>query len=239
MTLDEVCAYLTQRGVEYEVREIEHGKQVKAKTQYGETASIYNRSGKVVIGGRRSPLRDALTSWKDSGFAPATASENADAGGAQRPPGVSKRVFIVYGHDEGALRDLELILRRMGLEPIVLAALPARGETIIEKLEQQLVQSQNVGFACVLLTPDDEGHRAGHPAEIRYRARQNVILELGMVLARLGRRKVAILYKESVEKPSDIAGLVYLGFKERIDEVKPILFKELKDAGYEPSPAGL
>jgi predicted nucleotide-binding protein len=94
-------------------------------------------------------------------------------------------------------------------------------------------------FACVLLTPDDEGHRAGEVAQKKYRARQNVVLELGMVLARLGRRRVAILHKQSVELPSDIAGLIWIGFQEHIDEVKPQLFGELRTAGYNPAPKAL
>ena len=40
------------------------------------------------------------------------------------------------------------------------------------------------------------------------RARQNVILELGMLLVRLGRKRVAILHKGSLELPSDITGRV-------------------------------
>jgi predicted nucleotide-binding protein len=127
----------------------------------------------------------------------------------------------------------------MGLEPIVLANLPAGGDTIIEKLERYLGETGNVGFACVLLTPDDEGHEAGKPEEKRYRARQNVVLELGMVLARLGRGRVAIIHKGSVELPSDIAGLIYIPFQERVEEVAPQLFKELEHGGHDPKPAGL
>jgi predicted nucleotide-binding protein len=121
----------------------------------------------------------------------------------------------------------------------VLEDLPADGDTVIEKLERYLGKHGNVGFACVLLTPDDEGHEAGKPAQKKYRARQNVVLELGMVLARLGRRHVLILIKESVEQPSDIAGLIYLRFKERVDKLKATLFKDLKEAGYNPNPKGL
>ena len=91
----------------------------------------------------------------------------------------------------------------------------------------------------MLLTPDDEGYKAGKAEDKKYRARQNVVLELGMVLANLGRERVAILYKQSVELPSDIAGLIYISFQERVDEVKTQLFKELEAAGYHPNVAGL
>lgn len=147
----------------------------------------------------------------------------------EQPP-----IFIVYGHDTAARDNLELLIRRMGLAPIILANLPAAGDTIIEKLERYLGEHGNVGYACVLLTPDDQGHKAGLAEEIKYRARQNVVLELGMVLARLGRRRVAILHKQSIDLPSDIAGLIYIAFQERVDEVKTALFKELQAAGYRP-----
>ena len=105
-------------------------------------------------------------------------------------PAADRRVFIVYGHYIAARDNLELVVRRMKLEPIVLQSLPAQVDTIIEKLDRQqryLDDHGNVGFACVLLTPDDQGHAAGKTEEIKYRARQNVILELWMVLGRLGR----------------------------------------------------
>ena len=156
--------------------------------------------------------------------------------GPPRPASVGPQrdVFIVYGHEIAARDALELLLRRMALNPIVLQNLTGAGDTIIEKLERYLGEHSNVGFACVLLTPDDEGHRAGVPEQKRYRARQNVILELGMVLGRLGRRRVAILTKESVEHPSDISGLIYIPFTERVDEVKFELVKGLQSAGYTP-----
>ncbi len=37
-----------------------------------------------------------------------------------------------------------------------------------------------------------------------------------------------------MERPSDIAGLIYLPFTERVDEVKAKLFRELQAAGYSP-----
>lgn len=241
MTVDEVCAFLKQRGIEYDVREVEHGRQIKAKTAHGESVVVYN-TGRVVVGGKKSQLRDELMAWNASGFSPSTVplETGEDPVSPATPrPGVDKRVFVVYGHDTASRDALELLLRRMGMEPIVLANLPAGGDTIIEKLERYLGGAGNVGFACVLLTPDDEGHRAGEPDEKKYRARQNVILELGMVLARLGRPRVAILHKESVERPSDIDGLLYLPFKERIDEARTLLFRELQAAGYHPDPAAV
>ena len=43
-----------------------------------------------------------------------------------------------------------------------------------------------------------------------------------MFLVRLGRKRVAILHKGSLELPSDISGLIYIRFNKRVDEVKLI-----------------
>ncbi|WP_434811706.1 TIR domain-containing protein [Microbacterium sp. bgisy189] len=42
------------------------------------------------------------------------------------------------------------------------------------------------------------------------RARQNVVFELGFFIGLIGRSRVAVLYDEGVELPSDITGLVYI-----------------------------
>ena len=93
--------------------------------------------------------------------------------------------------------------------------LPTEGQTVIEKLESAM---EEVDFAIVLATPDDEGYRVGRPDEKAFRARQNVVLEMGMLLAKLGRENVAILLKtqEEMERPSDINGLIYVPFRDNI-----------------------
>lgn len=143
---------------------------------------------------------------------------------------VSRRVFVVYGHDSSAKTQLEAMLRRWELEPLFLDQLPSEGQTIIEKLESY---GKAAGFCVVLATPDDEGHREGHPDENARRARQNVVLELGMMLAHLGRSRVAILLKEQdkMERPSDIQGLIYIPFKDDVQEAKVVLAKEMDAQG--------
>jgi predicted nucleotide-binding protein len=127
------------------------------------------------------------------------------------------------------------MLRRWGLQPLILDQLPSEGQTIIEKLESYTGQVQ---FGVVLATPDDEGHRTNHPDEKSFRARQNVVLELGMLLSRLGRSKVAILLKqqEKMERPSDIQGLIYIPFKDDIaKEAGVLLAKEMAAQGFQIS----
>ena len=142
----------------------------------------------------------------------------------------NRKIFVVYGHDDIARTQLEALLRRWDLEPIILDQQASGGQTIIEKLEEY---SEEIGYAIVLATPDDEG-KAKSEESYKSRVRQNVVLELGMFLAKLGREKVAILLKESLnfERPSDIQGLIYIPFEKKVDEVAINLIRELSKQGY-------
>lgn len=146
-------------------------------------------------------------------------------------PSSNRKVFVVYGHDGNAKTQLEAMLRRWDLEPLILDQLISSGQTIIEKLEEFTAQ---VNFGIVLATPDDVGYPKGDESQKRYRARQNVVLELGMLLSRIGREKVAILLSqaEEMEKPSDIDGLIYIPFKDNVEEAKLSLAKEMQNNGY-------
>jgi predicted nucleotide-binding protein len=79
------------------------------------------------------------------------------------------------------------------------------------------------------LTGDDEGRKSGDE-EWRPRARQNVVLELGFFIGALGRGRVALLYEEEVELPSDIAGVLYLPLDDA-GAWKAKLAREMSDAG--------
>ena len=120
----------------------------------------------------------------------------------------SDRVFIVHGHNEEAKREAEQHVRHLGLNPIILHDQPNKGRTIIEKFEGH----SEVAFAIILMTPDDLGgaNTPGVDLLLRPRARQNVILELGFFIARLGRERVSTLVLGQVETPSDYHGVVYI-----------------------------
>jgi predicted nucleotide-binding protein len=124
------------------------------------------------------------------------------------------------------------MLRRWDLEPIFMDQIPSEGQTIIEKLESA---TKDIGFAIILATADDEGHRKGHPDEKAFRVRQNVVLELGMLLVLLGRKGVAILLQQiaNMERPSDIQGLLYIPFKDDIEKDAGLLLaKEMAAQGF-------
>lgn len=144
----------------------------------------------------------------------------------------NRKVFVVYGHDLNARTQLEAMLRRWDIEPLIIDQLVSSGQTIIEKLEEN---TDKVQFGIVLATPDDIGYSKGKEECKKYRVRQNVILELGMLLSKVGRSKVAILLSqaEEMEKPSDIDGLIYIPFTNNVEEAKVSLAKELQRNGYE------
>jgi hypothetical protein len=122
----------------------------------------------------------------------------------------SKKVFLVHGHDHGINETVTRFLEDLGLEVIILQEQPNRGQTIVEKLEAH----SGVGFAVVLLTPDDFGGPAKEPDKAKKRARQNVILELGLFIGKLGRDRVCPVYVGDLELPSDIHGLLYIPYDE-------------------------
>jgi len=138
------------------------------------------------------------------------------------------KVFIVHGHNNEVKESVARFIEKLDLEAIILHEQPNKGKTIIEKF----VEYSDVGFAVVLLTADDIGAKKALPnPKLNPRARQNVILELGYFLGRLGRDKVFALYENGVEIPSDYQGVIYEPLDNK-NNWKLTLAKELKAAQY-------
>ncbi|ORE84962.1 hypothetical protein ATO7_16439 [Oceanococcus atlanticus] len=224
---EDLVAAITSHGLAVtDVKDIQHGQQ--AVLPEGTRANWYS-SGKVVVQGRDCEEKTLLQAVVNGGAQPAPAPAGNAAQGAKPAVAVKEpKVFIVYGHDTEARDQLELMLLRMNIKPVILGNMTPDGKTIIEAL----IASTDVPYAVVLLTPDDEGHKANADAEKKFRARQNVVLEMGMFLAKLGRERVAILHKGSLELPSDINGLIYIPFEKSIQETKNKLAAGLQKAGF-------
>lgn len=136
----------------------------------------------------------------------------------------NKKIFIVHGRNEGVRDKVELLLRRAGLDPIILAEQASCGMTIIEKIES----NSDVAFSVVLYTGCDEG-KFKEESDLRPRARQNVVFEHGYMVGKLGRDKVVALTEEGVEQPGDLAGVVYISLSEKDWEKR--MLKELAAGG--------
>jgi len=139
---------------------------------------------------------------------------------------ISKKVFIVHGRNNEMKETVSRFLEKLGLEPIILHEQPNAGRTIIEKF----LEYADVSFAIILMTPDDSGGLIGELFEKQKpRARQNVILELGFFLGKIGRERTCIIYDQSVEIPSDYNGVLYVPYdREGAWQLK--LAKEMKNA---------
>ncbi len=214
MKLKDMQELLCQEYEIVETTDIPHGHKIAL--QNGAIVNVF-ATGKYNVQGKQKEIVEE--------YIERNATDQQKSERRQRP--IPKKVFVVYGHDETARDELELVLRRWGLEPVILDQMPSGGQTIIEKLE---TYSKDVKYGIILATPDDEGYKRGAPDEKMYRCRQNVVLEMGMLLAKLGRDNVAILQKNpsQTERPSDIQGLVYLPFEEKISEISQLLAREIE-----------
>jgi len=226
-----------KREWDFEPRKIQDGMQYLL----GEAVrvNLYSTTGRTLVQGPASALKTDVESALNGGTTSiirTPTNRPAPSTSAIIPGAKEHKIFIVYGHDQECRDQLELMLLRLGFKPVILDQLPPSGDTIIEKLEDVT----DADFACVLLTPDDEGKSISAPGPLHKRARQNVVLELGMVLTKLGRKRVAILIKgEDLEKPSDIAGLIYLPFKKDVTEIRDKLAATLSSVGFPIDPTKL
>jgi predicted nucleotide-binding protein len=170
--------------------------------------------------------KDALTRTLDeltSPFAPKVHPDTISGHAkAERPT----TVFLVHGHDEGALHMIARFIERLGLQVIILHERVNRGRTIITKFQEE---AAGVGFAIVLMTPDDFGG-ANSAADQKPRARQNVVFELGFFIGVLGPQRVAAVVKGNLELPSDLDGIVYISLDRGDWQIE--LGRELQSAGF-------
>lgn len=153
----------------------------------------------------------ARAHFKASGHLPPSTTIGPSAGpGDSIPPAVRdsrhpNRVFVVHGRNEAVRSSVVTYLRNLGLKPIVLHAQPSMGRHLLTKFIQE---AELVTFAVVLMTDDDVGGVSA--SKLSPRARQNVILELGYFIARLGQDRVCALITPELETPSDFDGIVYI-----------------------------
>ena len=188
-------------------------------TQYGEKSHKYgffrhirfritnwDNPGEGIISVCRSGLEEAkkalssyLPDFKEEQF-----STNSMKTAVQKPLNNFKKVFVVHGHDIGLKEAVARLLERQGIEPVSLQEKANPGlATIIEKFE---TNSTDVDAAICLFTADDVGGLAISKKRTK-RARQNVVLETGFFIGKLGRDRVIIIKEDGVEIPSDLAGM--------------------------------
>lgn len=222
--IEALRAEIESRGIKGEWSEDGNGKYT-FKSQRKGILNYWPRTATIQCQGRKEPKAEL-----EAIFTPGEAVSAAAV--AAKPKETRTKIFVVHGHDTRSLEQLELVLRRLGLDPYILQNNDGESKTLIEALEQQIYKE--AAFGIVLLTPDDYGYPKGKSDEDRQpRARQNVILELGMVLASLGRERMVLLKKGALELPTDVNGVIYLEFNEHVKEVSVKLATRMKGAGIE------
>jgi len=137
------------------------------------------------------------------------------------PSRVRNSVFLVHGHDHRFRDEVEEHLQTLGIEPIILSRARGKSRSLLDRFEALATQAK---FAVVLMSPDDlgaarrqyEDKERGGEKTLKYRARENVILELGFFYGRLGWDHVFVVQKPAdynwpdFEMPSDLAGAIGL-----------------------------
>jgi len=221
----------------------EKGNIEQIRTKEGAIVNFYKSTGTLQFQGKKAPrekLENAMATYSGN------PSVSMQVGKGKNLPlpletAHSKKVFVVHGHDSTAREQLELILHKLGLNPFVLQNTAGEGLTIIEALEKEICSNNNAArFGIVLLTPDDMGYsKSAGASETQPRARQNVVLEMGMLISALGRSKVAILKKGHLDVPSDAQGILYIPFNEHVKETVPKLVDRLRAAGFVMNPENI
>jgi CheY-like chemotaxis protein len=118
--------------------------------------------------------------------------------------GIRPEILIVHGRDTLTLQSLQSFIQyelKLG-KPKILRNLPDIGRTVIEKFEHY---ARQMDLVFALMTDDD---LVGD----NWRARQNVIFEIGYFIGAFGRqsRKLIIIKKGDVEIPSDMGGMILI-----------------------------
>jgi predicted nucleotide-binding protein len=206
----------------------------KFTTTGGGHLTLFNNKTLLVQGSARAKQElEEFIATLDNPSAPERKVVSATVTASDTDP----QVFVVYGHDTHSREQLEHILLKIGIKPFVLGNTTGGGLTIIEALEKQVGVDGSAKAGIVLLTPDDMGYSKKAGAQtIKARARQNVVLEMGMLLGKLGRSHTTILGKGELEHPSDIHGIIYLSYKDHVGEVAVRLFKRLEECGFPIDP---
>jgi predicted nucleotide-binding protein len=143
---------------------------------------------------------------------------------------VRRRVFVVCGTDDEIKQAVTNALIKLKLVPVVMCEEPSIGKKIVENFSRYYA---DVGFAVVLLSPDDFAYAINEAnTKRKLRPRQDVIFQLGFLLGKIGKGNVLVLFREcaNFEIPTDFEGMKVAAFDDR-DSWKLALIRELSNSG--------
>ena len=136
-------------------------------------------------------------------------------------PGGKKRVFVIHGHDLKQKENLRAIIDSLGAAPVILQDETEPMAPMLSKFQRE---ADSCSCAIAILTPDDA---MGN----QHRARQNVIFEIGWFCGRKGSERVLMLYRGTLDIPSDLAGVDHQKFANDVRECAEAIAKFLHRIG--------
>jgi predicted nucleotide-binding protein len=122
---DTIEELLKAQNITFTASEIPYGRQFRFSD--GAILNAYS-SGKAVWQGKPTATSERVKSLLGQDNPPAGLTEYTNER-RQVSNTASNKVFIVYGHDVECREQLELLLRRMRLEPVILQNLVGAGRT--------------------------------------------------------------------------------------------------------------
>lgn len=143
-----------------------------------------------------------------------------------------RRVFVVHGRAHADRDKLVKILNDLGMTPVVLEFAKKSGRSIYEEFLQLARECE---FAFIILTPEDKTVAFGASSEDSFRARQNVIFEMGWFFGVLGRERTRLLYRGEIELPSDVTGIMYIRYDRSLDNIRSDIRDALEMGGLDPT----
>lgn len=215
---------------------------IPSDTELDKVADEIMRSLAGLVSG--APTRTKISA---ADLAPLVSAELTKATKPDVGTGASNSVFLVHGHNDAARNEVAAFLEQVGVRPIVLKDVPGTDQSLFQRFMRVAGEAQ---FAVVILSADDMGaalrqyRMEGVGAHaLKFRARQNVILELGFFYGALGWDHVFGLLTDAdvaypdFERPSDLDGVLY----DRIDgsgRWRQELRQRLERAGFKLAAVG-
>ncbi len=211
---------------EFEAIRFVHDKGTRSYRSYADQFWVGYAEARALL---ESIIREVEEFWDENMVSTPSAVAEQNESGQVKP--ATRDVFIVHGHDDGFRQTVARVLHQLELNPIILHEKANEGKAIMEKFDVY----GNVSYAVALFTPDDLGAAKGKVNsldDLRPRARQNVVFELGYFIGRRGRSNACALVKGQLELPSDYSGVIYI----QVDDAgawRYTLVRELRAAGFE------
>ncbi len=170
----------------------------------------------------------------------ATGSMPAERESASAPapaPAQAQQVLLAHGRDERWKQAVEHLLEQAGEHEIRIVNRRAeeRGRLSDVLGDERCSSSPSSRYAVILLTADDVGGPRLESADEPYfstRPHQEVVFEMGFLVAALSPGRVCVLYEDGVELPYDLEGVSHV----RLDLAgtwQPKLLLHLRRAGFD------